>query len=209
MTRLRDHLEAAGQDELVEQLRRLQPESYQDFIEQLQRDLLFVVGLIEGDAKDFHDALEDELNREIVRLLTARFQCASHDHDEGGHVDVRVRSRDGRFTWLAEAKIDKGPAYLTAGMHQLSDRYARGTPDHNHGGFLVYIQKARCAERFKEWRDHFCGQTDFEALEVNDSQLRTGLSFQSHYVLNRMGDGVPKYCVLHVGVTAYREASSA
>lgn len=95
-------------------------------------------------------------------------------------------------------------------MHQLSDRYSRGTPDHNHGCFLVYIQKARCAERFKAWREHFSGLTaNFESLEVVDAELRPSLTFRSHYVLNRIGAGAPKYSVLHVGVTAYREASAA
>ena len=207
--KLREFLDLAGQDRLVEQLRRLSPDSYQEFVEQLQEDLLYVVGLIEGDAKDFHDALEDELNREIVRLLNARFYIASHDHDEGGHVDVHVRSPDGKYSWLAEAKIDNGPAYLTAGMHQLSDRYVRGTPDHNCGCFLVYIQKADCTERFAGWRKHFSGLgSDFEALEVFDATVRQGLSFRSDYVLDRIGKGAPKYSVLHVGVSAYRPASA-
>lgn len=206
---LKDLLEAYGQQELVEQLIRLQPANYEDFVAQLRRDLMYVIGLVEGDAKDFHDALEDELNRAIVRLMRSRFYNASHDHDEGGHVDIHIRSRDGRYSWLAEAKIDKGPAYLTAGVHQLSDRYARGTPEHNHGGFIVYIQKARCAERFADWRKHFSGLSgDFEAVEVFDSATRTGLAFDSKYVLDRIGAGAPKYTVLHVGVTAYRPASA-
>lgn len=207
---LKDLLETYGQQELVEQLIRLQPASYTDFVEQLHRDLIYVIGLVEGDAKDFHDALEDELNRELVRLLRSRFYSASHDHDEGGHVDIHIRSRDGRFSWLAEAKLDKGPAYLKAGVHQLSDRYARGTPEHNHGGFVVYIQKARCSERFSDWRAHFAALTDeFEGLEVSDSASRQGLAFSSKYVLDRIGAASPKYTVLHLGVSAFRTANAA
>ena len=210
MTKFREFLETSGQDELLEQLKRLHPESYDEFVATLHKDLIYVVGLIEADSKDFHDALEDELNREIVRLLNARFYIAGHDTDENGHVDVHVRSRDGRFSWLAEAKIDKGVAYLTAGVHQLSDRYARGTPESHCGGFLVYIQKSRCAERFKGWRDHVSGLVaELEDLEVGDSTLRGGLTFNSRYVLNRMGEGVPKYSVLHIGVSAYRDASAS
>lgn len=205
---LKDLLETYGQRELVEQLIRLQPANYEDFVGQLHRDLLYVVGEIEGDAKDFQSASEDELNREIVRLMRCRFYNASHDHDEGGHVDIHIRSRDGRYSWLAEAKLDNGPAYLTAGVHQLSERYARGTPHHNHGGFIVYIQKKRCAERFANWRKHFSGLVnEFEALEVLDSGMRVGLTFDSKYILDRIGAGAPKYTVLHIGVTAYRPAN--
>lgn len=206
---LRDHLAAYGPRGLIEQLIRLEPESYEEFVSQLRRDLLFAVGKIEGDAKDFMDVGEDRLNREIVRLMSMRFYIASHDHDEGGHVDIHIRSPDGRYSWLAEAKIDKGPAYLTAGMHQLSDRYARGTPDHNQGGFIIYIQRARSAERFAEWRRHFSGLGDqFEELEIFDSDARPGLAFDSRYVLDRIGAGAPKFSVLHIGVTAYRPAGA-
>lgn len=208
--RLQDLLDTYGQPELIEQLRRLQPADYDDFVDQLQKDLLYVIDLIEGDAKDFHDASEDELNREVVRLLRARSYTASHDHDEGGHVDVHVRSRDGRFSWLAEAKLDNGPAYLTSGVHQLSNRYARGTQDHNHGALIVYIQKDRCTERFATWRKHFSQLTaDFEGLEVADCAFRQTLAFKSRYVLQRMGAAGPKYQVLHIAVSAFRPASVA
>lgn len=207
---LKELLDTYGQAELVEQLRRLQPADYEDFVSQLHEDLLFVIGLIEGDAKDFHNADEDQLNREIVRLMRSRFHNASHDNDEGGHVDIHIRSRDGRFSWLAEAKIDNGHAYLTAGLHQLSNRYARGTPDNNHGGFIIYIQRARCTERFASWRSHFTNLTsEFEALEVLDYHARGILSFDSKYVLERMGAGGSKYQVLHLGVSVFRPASAA
>lgn len=209
MASLRETLENYENDELLEQLIRLSPRSYDEFINTLYSDLDFVIGLIEADAKDYHDASEDELNRQIVRLLTARFYHASHDHDEGGHVDVRVASRNGKYSWLAEAKLDKGPAYLKSGMHQLTERYARGTPNHNAGGFLIYIQKAGCADRFATWKDEFKTHTaDFEDLSIEDCPNRSGLAFFSEFVLPRMGKGVPKYKVRHVGVSAFRTASA-
>jgi hypothetical protein len=208
--RLQDLLDVYGQPELIEQLRRLQPADYDDFVDQLQKDLLYVIDLIEGDAKDFHDSSEDELNREIVRLLRARHYVAGHDHDEGGHVDIHVRSRDGKFSWLAEAKLDKGIAYLTHGVHQLSNRYARGTQGHNQGALIIYIQKDRCTDRFSTWREHFSSLTsDFEGLEVLDCAFRQSLSFRSRYVLQRMGASGPQYQVLHLAISAFRPASAA
>ena len=208
MSSLREHLEACGQDELLAQLRRLAPSSYIEFISTLYDDLDQLIGLVEADAKDFQNASEDELNRELVRLLSARFYAASHDHDEGGHVDVRVRSRDGRFSWLAEAKLDNGPAYLSKGIDQLTERYVRGTSGHNCGGFLVYVQRARCAERFATWRTHISKSAgEFEELAIEDCSTRQGLAFYTEFVLPRMGVGAPKYRIRHIAVTAFREAN--
>lgn len=210
MSKLRDHLDACGQSELLAQLRRLAPESYEEFIGTLYGDLDHLVGLIEADAKDFCEASEDELNRELVRLLRARFYVASHDHDEGGHVDVHVRSRDGQYSWLAEAKLDNGPAYLSKGVDQLTERYAKGTPGHHCGGFLVYIQKALCAERLAGWKDHFtANSSQYEDLTVEACTARTGLAFYSEFVLPRIGRGAPKYRIRHIAVSAFRQASAA
>lgn len=210
MTTLREQLLAYGQDELLEQLRRLSPLDYSEFIQTLYGDLDTLIGLIEADAKDFQDSSEDELNRELVRLLNARFYIASHDHDEGGHVDVRVASRNGKFSWLAEAKLDNGPAYLSKGVTQLTDRYVRGTPNHNAGAFLVYIQKDKCSERFKTWRDEFSSKTsEYDELEISDCISRPGLAFYSKFHLERMGGIAPKYEVRHIAVSAFRPANAA
>jgi len=209
MSTLRELLSTYGQDELLEQFIRISPRTYDEFIDTLYADLDYIVGLIEADAKDFESAGEDELNREIVRLLQARFHQASHDHDEGGHVDVRVVSRSGKFSWLAEAKLDKGAAYLQKGVHQLADRYARGTPGHHCGGFLIYVQKSRCAERFKNWRDGFSQQTaDFKNLSIDDCPQRTEYSFYSNFILPRIGEGPPPYRIRHMAVSAFREANT-
>lgn len=124
------------------QLRREQPRDYKDFIEGLYLDLDELIGMMEADAKDLMHMGEDPLNRTLVRLLQARTYHASHDHDEGGHVDVRVTSRDQRFSWLGEAKLYKGSSTLFGGLDQLMTRYARATPGHNCGGLLIYVQRA-------------------------------------------------------------------
>jgi hypothetical protein len=206
---LRDLLHIYSQDELLEQFKRISPTSYQEFIGILYSDLDQLIGLVESDAKDFIDALEDELNRELVRLLRARFYNASHDHDEGGHVDVHVRSRDGRYSWLAEAKIDRGPEYILGGLNQLIDRYAKGTPDHHCGSVIVYIQKDRCTDRFAAWRSHLAANSGtFEEFSEEDCTVRRGLSFYTEFVLPRIGAGAPKYRVRHIGVSIFRPASN-
>lgn len=211
MTTLRQQLEFYDPNGgLLRQLRREQPLDYPDFIDVFYADLEDLIGLLEGDAKDLMTANEDFLNRELVRLLNARSYVASHDHDEGGHVDIHVKPGSRRFSWLGEAKRDKGSANYWAGLVQLTERYARGTPGHNCGGLLIYFQNDRCSERFAEWRQNFeaKGKTDLKELSVHDGSGRAGLTFQSDFVLERIGTKAPKYQVRHIAVSLYRAAST-
>jgi hypothetical protein len=209
VTTLREHLSYCGQEELLRQMRRISPESYEEFIDSLYEDLDELIGLVERDAKDFVKASEDEISRELVRLLLARFYWASHDSDEGGHVDIRVAAKGEKYTWLAEAKLDDGPAYLLAGVKQLTERYARGTPNHNCGAFLVYIQKERSRELFARWREYFAKESELEELKVEDCSARPDMAFFSDFVLPRIGGGGSPYRVRHIGISACRTASVA
>lgn len=211
---LREHLkfydELAGTTMLAT-LKRTHPASYEEFIDTLYTDLDILIGVLESDAKDFIDASEDFLNRELVRLLNARHYVASHDHDEGGHVDIHVRAVQKGFSWLGEAKLDNGPAYILSGLHQLVNRYAKGTSGNNSGGLLVYFQKDRCSERFSEWKQALEEEHKdaFEGLEVSECTRRPGLAFHSKFVLERLGSAVPKYQVRHIAVSLYRPANKA
>lgn len=211
MTTLREQLEFYGDSGLLRQLRREQPKDYEDFIGVFYDDLDELLGLMEADAKDLIDASEDELNRQLVRLLNARTYVASHDHDEGGHVDIHVRPRNLAYSWLGEAKLDNGPSYILGGLKQLTDRYSRGTAGHNCGGLLVYCQKDRISDRFHNWRTRLTneGPNHFEGLDIGDCNRRNdGLSFFSSFVLSRMGSRAPKYQVRNIGVSLYRSASA-
>ena len=210
MTTLREHLEASGQPEFLALYERIYPRTYDELVLRLYADLDACIGQMEADAKDFMFAHEDVINRELVRLLQRTGHQASHDHDEGGHVDVRVVSRDGKYSWLAEAKILRDTGYLDAGMDQLLNRYTRGTPGHNKGGFVVYVQLDRAAERFSRWREFHEGQAGkYEDLESRSCSERPGLAFFSSFVLPRLGTGVDKHEIRHVAVSLYRHESSS
>lgn len=207
---LREHLKVYEEMgiPMLSVLKHTCPQSYEEFIDTLYSDLDALIGSLESDAKDFAKAGEDVLNREIVRLLNARYYHASHDNDEGGHVDIHVRSPTKGFSWLGEAKLDNGPAYILSGLNQLVSRYARGTPGNNAGGLLVYFQKDRCSDRFQEWRtaleqEH---KDSFEGLEVTDCSRRPGMAFESKFVLQRIGSAAPKYQVRHIAVSLFRQA---
>lgn len=205
MTSLRETLAVCGLPELLALYERIHPRTYQEFVFRIYDDLDACVGQLESDAKDFDAASEDSVSRAIVRLLAGRCHHASHDHDEGGHVDIRIGSRDGRFSWLAEAKIYRSNSNLDKGMDQLIDRYAKGTAGHNRGGLLIYVQAERCAERLAGWKKYHEGQTaKYEELETSLCIARQGLSFFSAFVLPRLGKGAAKYEVRHMAVSLYR-----
>lgn len=204
---LREWAEFAGDQYLLGSIRRTSPRDYNDFVDQLYDDLDLLMGELESDAKDFIEASEDVLNRELARLLRVCGYSASHDNDEGGHVDIHVKSRNQKYSWLGEAKLDNGPQYIGDGLVQLTTRYARGTPGHHCGGLLVYFQKARCAERFGEWRTKFEEDTSWEDRTISECTRRPGLSFYSEFVLNRMGKGVPKYRIRYMAISLFRKAS--
>lgn len=211
MSKLRNDVEDyyGSTHQFVLSIRRHQPRDYDDFIDALYTDLEELIGLMEADAKDFIESGEDVLNRELVRLLRARAYTASHDHDEGGHVDVHVRSGDGRFSWLAEAKLDHGPAYLLKGVNQLTERYARGTPGHNCGALLIYVQMPRISERMTSWRSEFAAAHGFDPTSLHDCARRPGLAFYSDIVLPRIGADAPAYRVRHIGISLFRSASAS
>lgn len=213
MNTLQEFLDAIGGDEEFLMLtRRRNPRSYDEFIEVLYSDLDEILGLFEADAQDFMKWSEDEINRTLVRDLRLRYYVARHDVDEGGHVDIHVEPRNGKYSWLGEAKLDEGPKYVYKGLRQLTERYARGTPGHNCGGVLIYVQKDNCSGRLKRYQETLqneMAKEETEGLEIYPCNRRPGLAFFSKFVLPRIGPDAPRYCVRHMAVSLYRPATAA
>ena len=209
MLSIRQHIEIAGQDVLLQQLKIISPVDYSEFIEALYSDLDVLTGFLESDPKDTMFSSEDFLNREIVRLLKARNYHASHDTDSGGHVDIHVRSGNHKFSWLGEAKIYRGPSYLQGGLSQLIDRYAQATPNHNCGGIVVYFQEDNASDKFASWRKHLeSNELKLVDLAVSDCNAKPGLAFYSEFVHPRIGSVGPRYKIRHLGLSLFRQASA-
>jgi hypothetical protein len=202
---LREHLEFAGDSELLRQYTIKYPKNYDEFIDALYEDLDKITGMLESDAKDFIDQNEDQITRNIVRLLKAKNYYASHDHDQGGHVDIHVRSGDQKYSWLCEAKIDRGPAYLQQGLNQLISRYSCPTPGNNHGSLAIYIKQDRAAERVDNWRSCVETSGNLENLVVKDCPRKPGFAFVSEFSHIRTGlsTQAPQYIIRHIGITLY------
>lgn len=136
---------------VVKFMTRLNPESYQDFIELLYSDLDVILREIQASRKltvkkypkvDSDDTVfkvfEDDINTQIVRDLKLLNYDAVHDKFDNGHVDIHVEISGFPFKWLGESKIWKGVSKIEGGFKQLLEDYSTGEDNANCGGVLIY-----------------------------------------------------------------------
>lgn len=207
MSSLRERIEFSGREELLVTLKIQEPRDYSEFVEVLYSELDRAVALLEHDAGDFMDSDEDRISREICRLLSMRGFYATHETDQGGHVDLTVTSSNRKYEWLGEAKRWKGPAYIHDGFDQLLNRYSSGAPGKNHGALLIYVQIDKCAEKLCSWRARLESHAEsYPQMEFFDDNYRVGLTFSTQHQHERMGEGVPPYCTRHMAISLYRPA---
>ncbi len=163
-----------GDKKFIRYLKRINleiEEDYPEFISVLYADLDDISYNFNKNPQRRAEDTEDRLTDEIVSALNLLGYTADHDRESGGHVDVTVEL--GSHSWIGEAKIHQGPAYLYEGFLQLATRYrpASGNWKHNHGGMLIYIQKQKNAAKLKqEWKDHLACKfvEQGEAIEFAD-----------------------------------------
>lgn len=110
---------------------------------------------------------EDQLSVQICQMLGGMGILASHDTQVGGHVDILVRAHGG-FLWVGEAKIDRGPAYVSGGFDQLSTRYGTAGAGRNQGEMIIYSWFPKSVERLTAWRDHLLGMENVADLQITE-----------------------------------------
>lgn len=134
-------------------------ENYPEFIAILYEDIDDISYNFNKNPQRRSEDSEDRLTDEICSSLGLLGYTADHDKESGGHVDVTVEL--GPHSWIGEAKIHKGPAYLYDGFLQLTTRYrpASGNWKHNQGGMLIYIQSMKNVSQInQEWKDHLANK---------------------------------------------------
>ncbi|MEN8549773.1 hypothetical protein ABFW07_10215 [Acinetobacter soli] len=135
---------------LVQQLiQRLNPNSYQDFLDLLYKDLDEIINDLQQDREallkkfkacnDDAKIFEDDVNNQIVRSLKYKCYNSAHDKFHNGHVDIHVTIPGFEYTWLGESKIWNGVTYIDQGFKQLNDAYSTGEDNDSAGGVLIYI----------------------------------------------------------------------
>lgn len=130
---------------------RLNPKSYQNFIDVLYADLDEILREIQSSRKivvqKFPDVdsssavfkvFEDDINTQIVRDLRFLSYDAAHDKFDNGHVDIHIELSGFPYKWFGESKIWSGVTKIEGGFKQLLEDYSTGEPNENRGGLLIY-----------------------------------------------------------------------
>lgn len=178
--------------------------TYEEFVDCVHAVLDSIINYIEENPGIRKEDSEDRLTIEIVGALRQAGFDADHDTKIGGHVDIRIRHRIG-FLWLGEAKIHSDYDWLMKGFNQLSTRYARGTPNHNHGGLIIYIRAKGVARIVNEWKACLVN-AKLNGFSTEQCPKRSSLSFYSTHILD--GANLP-YHVRHMAVFLHYEPKDA
>lgn len=123
--------------------------TYEEFIEQLYRDIDAEVYALQASREMRQEDSEDRITLDILGGLNRHGYQATHDSKTGGHVDLSIRLGD--HSWIGEAKKDGN---FHEGYLQLTSRYvqASGNYAHNQGGLLLYLVKtADASGALKRW----------------------------------------------------------
>ncbi|EGT4277854.1 hypothetical protein E7W39_03750 [Cronobacter sakazakii] len=184
--------------QLMEQLVRNSPLTYNDFVEQIDKDLNNIIIVTESGRQHHMDKGEDALTDHIISQLKQLYPSVHHDAQNGGHCDYyfEVRSAHGElYQWVAEAKLWEGPEYVYQGLDtQLLGSYAKGGVNSCRGGLIFYSKLASGAKyAMDEWHKKL-GEKGIQA----QNRRSDGLRFDTIHKLNG-GTGadfyVRHYCV--------------
>lgn len=126
---------------------------YSLFLKTVHCEIDRAIEFMEENSNLLYNDDEDKLSFSIIsQLRGARISCTS-ETNSNGHVDITII--DGKFKWLAEAKIQKGTDWTNHGFNQLTQNYSTGRKHACHGGIIVYnkLKHKNSKQCAKEWRN--------------------------------------------------------
>lgn len=184
--------------EIMEQLKRHRPLSYDSFVDQIDKDLNKIISITESGRQHHLDKGEDAITEHIIVQLKQKYPSVHHDAQHGGHCDIYIEvtsSSNELYKWIMEAKLWKGFEYVYGGLNgQLLGSYAVGGMNNCRGGMIFYSKiPSGALYAMKEW------QQGLEVKGVSINNIREdGLRFDTAHKLND-GTGsdffVNHYCV--------------
>lgn len=126
----------------------------QEFDEMLERYLGQCVESMEAEAHHLHADSEEKLSAFLAARLSHPGLSVRREAYTNGRVDLTIRQEGviGGQVRLGEAKIYDGPAYHTAALDQLINRYSTGRPP--TGYIIEYFKKAGIATLVQGLRQH-------------------------------------------------------
>lgn len=168
------------------------------FIARLEGDLFAAVLYLESVRHHLAGEREESLRSRLVGYLQAKGYDASAETDEGGHVDILVRSAKLGLLWIGECKVHGAYEDLAEGMLQLHTRYASGR--YPSVGFIIFCFNQDAASVVATWKTRLserklCGMID---EPVDDP--RHALSFTTRHI--HAGSGL-EVVTRHVVVPLY------
>jgi hypothetical protein len=177
--------------ELGDFIRRIYPENYDQFIENLYIDIDNIIKKIQENPKVRQDDDEDRLTVDITDNLTHIGYKASHDEMIGGHADLVVRKKD--YIWIGEAKKHSDYDWLWKGFNQLTTRYTTGDTNQNNGGLLIYVFGKNANRVMSKWQEFLTTQSlpDYSWEPCKNRELaffskhthdKSGLSFRVRHM---------------------------
>ncbi|MBO1632291.1 hypothetical protein ACX1F1_17485 [Yersinia pseudotuberculosis] len=184
--------------EIMDQLSRQRPLSYDAFVEQINKDLNKIISITESGRQHHLNKDEDAITEHIIVQLKQKYPSVHHDAQHGGHCDIYIEvtsSNNYLYKWIMEAKLWKGVEYVYDGLNkQLLGSYAVGGVNNCKGGMIFYSKlKNGASYAMKEWHQ------GLETKGIIIKNLREdGLRFDTSHKLND-GAGadffVNHYCV--------------
>ncbi|HFG1847057.1 hypothetical protein NB614_11840 [Vibrio parahaemolyticus] len=192
---------------VMEQLARQTPLSYEDFINQIDKDLNDIIAITESGRQHHLEKGEDGITEHMIVQLKSKYPSSFHDPQLGGHCDfyIETRSSNGNlYQWVAEAKLWEGFEYVYKGLtEQLLGSYALGGV-HSCSGAMIFYSKLSSGSKYAMDKWH----KGLEEKKIRiESKRSDGLRFDTSHKLND-GTGSDFY-VKHYCVNLYHAPTQA
>jgi hypothetical protein len=185
-----------GEEDLLRTIEIRHPDSSENFIKRLYKELNAIIDGLERSASFRQDDPEDRITIDVVLSLRRAGYYATHDEFSKGHSDITVTQDS--YKWLGEAKIHKDYAWLLEGLNQLQKRYATGREAGS--GLLIYIKGSNAQAVLDEWRRRLEEKKDCNLLSTEDADKEEKLVFWSSHT--HEGSGL-QIRTKHLGVSLY------
>ncbi|WP_350586616.1 hypothetical protein [Pseudoalteromonas sp. RB2-MNA-CIBAN-0110] len=158
-----EDLNSSQKERLVRLEQRINPLSYNKFIEILNLDINDILVRFEGAADKHVRAEEDNITNEIAgNLLSLGYDEVSEQTKKNGAVDLSVKSSG--FSWIAEAKLDYSCNKVFEGLLQLITRYVKRD---KKAGFLIYCQRPGAIIFFNQFQNYLTEQKWKNSKTIN------------------------------------------
>ncbi|MGE2268843.1 hypothetical protein ACME84_07160 [Enterobacter hormaechei] len=100
---------------IMEVLARTSPVTYDDFVNQIDKDLNNIISITESGRQHHYGKGEDAITEHLIVQLKQLYPSVHHDAQNGGHCDIyiEVKSTNGNlYKWVMEAKLWEGFEYV-------------------------------------------------------------------------------------------------